>query len=115
MISCGETDRLRRVPDFLPALDAANLPAGKGETVLLNGRRIAVFNVGGEFYALDDECPHRGGPLGSGWAEGEKCTVACPLHGWEFDLKTGACLTVPARPVRAHPVRVVDGKVEIAL
>lgn len=103
------------MPDFLPALEAAALPLGKGQTVLLAGRRIAVFNVGGVFYALDDDCPHRGGPLGPGWVDAEQCKVACPLHGWEFDLKTGACLTVPARPVRSHSVRVVSGMVEIAL
>lgn len=103
------------MPGFFPALDGSALPPGKGETVLLNGRRIAVFNVGGEFFALDDDCPHRGGPLGPGWVDVEQCKVACPLHGWEFDLRTGACLTVPARPVRSHPVRVVDGKVEVAV
>ncbi len=103
------------MPEFLTACDAATLPPGKGETVLLGGRRIAVFNVDGQFYALDDDCPHRGGPLGPGWVDAGKCAVACPLHGWEFDLKTGACLTVPARPVRAYAVRVADGNVEIAL
>ena len=61
---------------FLPALDAAALPPGKSETVLLNGRRIAIFNVGGEFFALDDDCPHRGGPLGPGWVDADKCAVA---------------------------------------
>ena len=103
------------MPDFFPAFDASALPPGKGETVELGGRRIAVFNIGGKFYALDDTCPHRGGPLGPGWIEGEKCMVACPLHGWEFDLKTGACLTVPSRPVRSYRVRVVEGTVEIAV
>lgn len=103
------------MPDFVPALAAAALQPGKGESVLLNGRRIAVFNVGGEFFALDDDCPHRGGPLGPGWLDAEQCKVACPLHGWEFDLRTGACLTVPARPVRSHPVRVADGWVEVAV
>ena len=108
-------DNIWSVPDFLNALDAAALLPGKGETVLLAGKRIAVFNVDGQFYALDDDCPHRGGPLGPGWVEAGKCTVACPLHGWEFDIKTGACLTVPARPVRAYPVRVVEGKVEVGV
>ena len=103
------------MPNFFPALDASSLPPGKGETVLLNGRRIAVFNVGGEFFALDDDCPHRGGPLGSGWVDADACQVTCPLHGWAFDLKTGAGVTAPARPVRSHPVRVVDGKVEVAV
>lgn len=101
--------------EFVPVLDVSALPEGKGETVLLNGRRIALFNVGGEFFALDDDCPHRGGPLAPGWLDVAGCKVACPLHGWEFDLRTGACLTVPARPVRAHPVRVAAGKLEVAV
>lgn len=101
--------------DFLPVLDVAALPPGKGETVELAGRRIAVFNVGGQFYALDDECPHRGGPLGSGWVDADACQVTCPLHGWAFDLQTGAGVTTPARPVRSHPVRVVDGKVCVSI
>ncbi len=101
--------------NFLPALDAAALPPGKGETIEIAGQRIAVFNVGGEFYALHDACPHRGGPLGSGWVEGEKCTVACPLHGWEFDIKTGACISMPGRPARAYPVRLVEGKVWVSV
>ncbi|MEN9572430.1 MAG: hypothetical protein RL514_285 [Verrucomicrobiota bacterium] len=87
---------------------------GKGETVLLAGRRIAVFNVGGEFYALDDGCPHRDGPLGSGWVDADACQVTCPLHGWAFDLRTGAGVTKPARPVRSYPVRVVEGKVWVS-
>lgn len=101
--------------NFLPALDAAALPPGKGETVELAGQRIAVFNVGGQFYALDDDCPHRGGPLGSGWVDADACQVTCPLHGWAFDLRTGAGVTTPARPVRSHPVRVVEGKVEVSV
>ncbi len=103
------------MPDFLPVLNAAALPPGKGETVELAGRRIAVFNVGGQFFALDDECPHRGGPLGSGWVDADACQVTCPLHGWAFDLKSGAGVTVPARPVRSHPVRVVEGKVCVSI
>lgn len=110
----GDRAELQK-PLYIPALDAAALPPGKGETVLLAGRRVAVFNVAGQFYALDDDCPHRGGPLGSGWVDADACHVTCPLHGWAFDLKTGAGVTVPARPVRSYTVRVVEGKVEVSV
>ena len=64
-------------------------------------------------YAIDDRCPHRGGPLGAGTLENGE--VVCPLHGWAFDLKTGACRSGPDRPVKTYPVRVVDGQVEICV
>ena len=50
-------------------------------------RIIALFNVNGEFFALDGICPHQGGPLGKGRIEG--CVVTCPWHGWQFDVTTG--------------------------
>ena len=101
--------------DFTPVIAVSDLVKGQGRTVEIAGKRIAIFNVDDQIYALEDDCPHRGGPLGPGWVTAEKCTVACPLHGWEFDLKTGAGLIVPARPVRTYPVKVVEGKIEVAV
>ena len=69
-------------------------------------------SVDGAFHAIDDACPHRGGPLGAGYVEGHE--VYCPLHGWPFDVRTGACRTMPNRPVRTHPVRVEGGRVWLA-
>lgn len=71
---------------------------------------IAVFNVDGELYAIDDTCTHQDASLADGWLEG--CFIECPLHASTFDLRTGAATGPPARrPVRTHRVSVADGMV----
>ena len=65
----------------------ADVPPGMACEVVAEDRLVAVFNVGGQFYALDGLCPHQGGPLGRGRLEGS--VVTCPWHGWQFDVKTG--------------------------
>jgi nitrite reductase/ring-hydroxylating ferredoxin subunit len=99
------------MPDFIPAAQASAIPAGTGITTQVGGHEIAIFNLDGNFCAIDGECPHRGGPLGSGTIEDGK--VFCPLHGWDFDLRTGACGTRPDKPVRCHRTRVANGQVEV--
>jgi len=84
-----------------------DLPPGSARAVEVAGRRIAVFNANGIFHAIDDECPHEGGPLSEGLV-GDGC-VTCPWHGAEFDLRTGKVLTPPAvEDVRSYNV-VVSG------
>lgn len=74
--------------------DTRDIPIGKALTVHLeDGRQIALFNINGSFYALENVCPHMGGPLGDG--EIEDSMVTCPWHGWQFDIKTGLCINVP--------------------
>jgi nitrite reductase/ring-hydroxylating ferredoxin subunit len=65
----------------------SEIPAGERKLVKVNGLDVAVFNVGGRFYALHNACPHRQGPLIRGTLE--NCAVRCPMHGWKFDLETG--------------------------
>jgi 3-phenylpropionate/trans-cinnamate dioxygenase ferredoxin subunit len=78
----------------------------------LNGRSIALANVGGDFYALANVCTHDGGPLGEGTLWGE--TVECPRHGARFDVKTGRVMALPAvLPVRIYPVQVKDNEVAV--
>jgi len=101
------------MPDFYPVADVASLPPGQGRSVHVRGREFALYNLDGQFYALDDQCPHRGAPLGAGVLE-NGC-VYCPLHGWGFDLRTGACHNNPERPVRTYPTRIVAGQVEICV
>jgi nitrite reductase/ring-hydroxylating ferredoxin subunit len=83
-----------------------------GKLVEAAGQQIAVFNVGGKYWAIEDTCPHRGGPLSEGiLAEDD---VICPWHGSRFNVKTGAVLTPPAqRNVKSFPVRVVGTDVEV--
>lgn len=99
------------VKTFVAVADVASLAPGQGRTVEVRGRRFALWNVDGEFCALDDDCPHRGGPLGAGVLENGQ--VFCPLHGWAFDAKTGACANNPARPVACHRTQVREGQVWI--
>src|SRR4051794_39693417 len=72
---------------------------------------IAVFNVAGDFYAIDDPCTHQDASLADGFLE-DDCTVECPLHASCFDLRTGKPNGPPAKtPVRTHPVVIEDGTI----
>lgn len=101
------------MPDFVRVLEASQMTAGQIRCVEVQGCRVALIRLGDEFHALDDACPHRGGPLSHGTLEGE--VLHCPLHGWGFDARTGACDMVPTRPATAYRTRVVDGHVEVSI
>jgi nitrite reductase/ring-hydroxylating ferredoxin subunit len=87
---------------------------GTGTVVDAAGQRIAVFNVGGTFYAVANACSHRGGPLGEGRLEGT--TVTCPWHGSQFDVTSGQVRRGPAQTaVAVYPVRVEGNDVIVSL
>ena len=89
------------------------LPGGKVLAVI-DGRAIAVFNVEGEFHAIDDVCTHDGGPLAEGELDG--CAIMCPRHGAKFDVRTGKALSFPAfEPVAHHTVTVQGDDILVAL
>lgn len=91
---------------------AASIPAGDYAQVEVDAALVAVFNIDGQFYAIDDVCTHDGGELAGGALEGD--VVICPRHGARFCLRTGAALTPPAyEPVRTYETRIKDGIVEI--
>jgi nitrite reductase/ring-hydroxylating ferredoxin subunit len=92
---------------------AADVPAGEGRVIDANGRSLAVFNVDGAYHAIDNACPHRGGPLGDGDMDGP--LVACPWHGWRWDVTTGANANNPAVKVACFPVSVEAGEVFVEL
>jgi NAD(P)H-dependent nitrite reductase small subunit len=99
---------------FVKVARTNELPPGQGKLVEIHQKRIALFNVGGRYYAIDDMCPHRGGPLSEGELEGE--TVVCPWHGAIFDLATGQVERLPAAAgVATYEVRVDDGEIAIAV
>jgi nitrite reductase/ring-hydroxylating ferredoxin subunit len=79
---------------LVKVVSTAEVPPGSGKLVEVEGKRIAVFNVGGRYHAIDDTCPHRGGPLSEGVLEGE--VVTCPWHGSKFNVTSGAVLSPPA-------------------
>ena len=96
---------------YVSAADVASLRPEQGRTVHVQGREFALFFHEGNYFALDDLCPHRGASLGAGQLEGGR--IACPMHGWTFDVKTGACQNNPERPVKTHPTRIENGQVQI--
>lgn len=99
--------------EFVAVAEVASISPGKGRTVNVRGHDYALWNLDGQFYCIDDQCPHRGGPLGAGVLEGTE--VFCPLHGWGFDVRTGHCSTREDRPVRTYPTRIHNGQVEIEI
>jgi nitrite reductase [NAD(P)H] small subunit len=91
--------------DDIPRLGARRYLRGDGET-------IAVFRTASDdVFALADRCPHKGGPLSQGIVFGE--SVACPLHNWCIDLKSGCAAAPDEGAAKSFPVRVVDGHVEL--
>lgn len=93
------------VSRFVRVGRVGDVPDGRPEVFDIEDRKIAVYRLGGAYYAIDDVCTHDGGPLAEGEVEGE--VVTCPRHGAQFNIKTGAALTFPAiTPVDTYPVRV---------
>jgi nitrite reductase (NADH) small subunit len=99
--------------EFVRVLAVADLPPGRTVEVDVGGRSVAVFNVGGDFHALVNRCPHRGGPLGQGFVEGSQ--VSCPWHNWTFDVTTGENVASADITVEQHEVKVEDGYVYVKL
>lgn len=90
--------------DFVRVASTADVKPGQAVVVEVNGKTLAVFNVDGAFHAIDNTCVHRGGPLGEGDIHGK--VVACPWHGWQFDVTTGECLKNPSAKVDVYQVKV---------
>ncbi len=97
---------------FVKVASTGEIAPSSAKQVEVNGKTIALFNFDGNYYALDNECTHRGGPLAEGYVEGE--SVTCPWHGAQFNIKTGAVLGPPAaKPVTQYNVRVQGNDVEV--
>lgn len=90
---------------------ASEFAEGQGRTVIVGGgKELAVFLYKGDFFVLDNVCPHRGGPLGEGHLEDGE--VVCPWHAWAFEVGSGRCRVLPGEAdVATFPVKVEDGDV----
>ena len=100
--------------EYQRVAEVGEIPDPGKMLVDVDGEMVALFHVGGQFFAIDDVCTHDGGPLADGELIDHK--IACPRHGATFDLRTGAALTMPAlRATRAHEVKVEDGGVWVRL
>jgi nitrite reductase/ring-hydroxylating ferredoxin subunit len=89
---------------FVRAAKTDEIPAGTIREFQLDGTTIALANVGGKFYAINNTCLHRGGPLGQGVLADK--VVTCPWHGWEYDVTTGKITQNPSVGVDCYPVEV---------
>lgn len=99
---------------FIPVAKVDDIAPGKGMSVKVGRKTIALFNVEGNFYALDDFCPHKGAPLAGGYLS--TTDVTCPWHGASFDLATGNGVSGPCGGgVTSYPVNVNGDDIEIAI
>ena len=97
---------------WIPVAPESAIPPGDYAQLEVDGVSVAVFNVAGEFCAVEDVCTHDGGDLAGGAIEGD--VVICPRHGARFSLRTGAVLGPPAyEPIRTFATRVAEGIVEV--
>ena len=88
------------------------VPADQAKVFTVGARRLALCNVNGRYYAIDDVCTHDGGPLDQGELDGEE--IECPRHGARFDVTTGRATCMPAVvPVKTYDVRVEGGEVQV--
>lgn len=94
---------------WVPVATADEIPEGARKIVKLNDVPVAVFHKGGNWYAIQNVCPHRGGPVGEGHLEGD--VVTCPWHGWKFDITTGLNPLNPAASVHTFDVKVEGDEV----
>jgi len=94
---------------FVKVAEARNSPPGSARVVEAGGRELALFNVGGEFYCIDNTCPHNEGPLGEGGLEAD--VVMCPWHAWQFNVRTGRMIYNESMCVATYPCKLTDGDV----
>jgi 3-phenylpropionate/trans-cinnamate dioxygenase ferredoxin subunit len=100
--------------EFVTLARSDEVAPGQAKVYEAHGRRIALCNVDGTFYAIDDVCTHDGGSLDQGELDGHQ--IECPRHGARFDVRNGRALTLPAvMPVRDYPVQVEDGVVKVGI
>jgi nitrite reductase (NADH) small subunit len=89
---------------FVRAAKVAEVPAGTIHEIQVDGKAVALANVAGKFFAINNTCLHRGGPLGQGSLQDK--IVTCPWHGWEYDVTTGKVVQNPNMGVACYPTEV---------
>jgi nitrite reductase (NADH) small subunit/3-phenylpropionate/trans-cinnamate dioxygenase ferredoxin subunit len=99
------------MPDFQTVCQVNDLTDGEGMTVTIGNKLIAVFREAGQFYAIDDVCPHMGASLSGGYLQ--EGIVTCPWHAWRFRLKDGSWADNPKIKIGCYPVRVEGDNVQV--
>ena len=105
-------NRNERMSQYFQVAKTSDIPSGERKRIELNGERISIFNIDGEFFAIHDQCPHKKTtPLIRGTLNG--VGVKCPNHGYRFDLKTGECDRGERFNTRVYPIKIVEGNILI--
>jgi 3-phenylpropionate/trans-cinnamate dioxygenase ferredoxin subunit len=100
--------------EWLTVANAADIPPARVVVFEVGDHEVAVCNVNGQFYAIDDLCTHDGGSLDQG--ELDEAEIECPRHGARFDVRSGAATQLPAfEPVETHAVRIEGGRVQVGV
>ena len=99
---------------FVPVGQISDFTPGKGRMVTVNGRHVALFRLGDEFFALDNMCLHRGGPICEGPIDTND-VVTCPWHGWSYEIRTGTMVQDPRVGLSKHAVRVEGEIISVRL
>lgn len=97
---------------FIPVARLSDLDPRGRTVVTIEGEKVALIKVGGEVFAVQDTCPHRGGPLSEGDLEGY--VLHCPLHAWPFDVRSGLCPIIRGARIRTYAVRVEGEEIQVA-
>ncbi len=98
--------------EFVTVAKVTEIPQGEGRCFDVGGSKVGVFNLGGEYHAIDDICTHAHASLSEGDVSGDE--VACPLHFATFNIRTGACLSPPAdEDVRTYQVRIEGDDIQV--
>lgn len=98
--------------DWVAVARAGEMAPGERRVIDLDGTAVAVFNIDGAYYAIEDVCTHDGGDLASGCLEGDE--IVCPRHGARFCIRTGEALSAPAyEPTAKFPVRIHEGAIQV--
>ena len=102
----------KKIIKWYPAIELGMIPEKEGRRVSFNGHEIALFNLGSEYLAVDNRCPHKQGPLSDGIISGK--AVFCPLHNLKINLKNGCAMSGGKGQVKTYPVKTIRGKVYVA-
>lgn len=99
--------------EFVRVASTSDIPTGQGRMFEVQGRQVAIFNVGGRFHAIDNVCEHQGGPLAEGEVDG--CIVTCPWHGWTYDVTSGVSPDDPDTRVQRFDLKIEGSDVFVAV
>ncbi|MDC0935004.1 Rieske (2Fe-2S) protein [Pirellulales bacterium] len=104
--------RFSRMDEFVTVANVGSIQEGQGGTFKVGEHLVAVFVHNGEYFAIDDLCPHMGASLGAGEVD-QLGAVTCPWHAWRFSVKDGTWCDNPRLKIAAHEVRVVDDQIQV--